>query len=348
MSTRPLDRARIATLFLAVLALLVTPAGAQEIRAHEEITVERILIDVHVIDLKGNPIEELRPSDFRVRIDGLPAVVESIEWIDSTSPDEGLLVMEEGEDVEPARPAGGRLIVIFFQTDFQRDRVKGQMRMTTHAIEFLDSLTPRDRVAVVSFDSHLKLRQDFTSDRARLEKAIRDAILINHPPSSEIVPNPSLFRRLPRDDARRAATPEKALYLVGNALLPIEGPKTLVLFGWGLGRYGVGGVQMIRDYSIARSALEASRTSVFSLDISDADYHSLEVGLQKVSADTGGFYARTHIFPRFAIEKLQRAISGHYVLVIKRPDGPRGVHRIEIDLRRNIKATVLSRSTYRD
>ena len=108
--------------------------------------------------------------------------------------------------------------------------------------------------------------------------------------------------------------------LVGNALLPIPGPKTMVLFGWGLGVYTPVGVVMTRDYMPAKRALEASRTSVFSMDISDADYHSLEVGLGKVSADTGGFYAKTHIFPTIGMRKLERAISGHYVLVVKRPE----------------------------
>ena len=192
--------------------------------------------------------------------------------------------------------------MFFFQTDFGRAtaRVKGQMRMIAHANDFLETLLPTDRVAVVQFDSHLKVRQDFTDDREKLRDAITNSLLVSRVGVPERVPLPSLMSGLRIEDARRAASPEKALFLLGNALLPIPGPKSMVMFGWGLGRFGSGGVTMTRDYSLARRALEQSRTAVFSMDICDCDYHSLEVGQQKVSADTGGFYAKTHLFPTLA------------------------------------------------
>lgn len=336
----------------AVLALVVlgsiSALRGQEIRAQETITVERILIDAHVIDRKGNTIDGLRPSDFIARVDGVVADIESVEWIDTTQPyPEGLPPREAEEVGAPAVPQG-RLIVMFFQTDFQRARVKGQIRMIHYALDFLDTLTPNDRVAVVSFDSHLKLREDFTNDRRRLEEAIRSSIKIDEPPPWKIVPSPALGSRLKAEDAKEAYSSEKALFLIGNALIPIPGSKTLLLLGWGLGRFTSSGVVMTRDYGPAQRALEASRTSVFTLDISDADYHSLEEGLKVVSENTGGFYMKTHLFPQLAMDKLQRTISGHYVLVLRRPPGPRGLHKIDVQLRRGVNGTVLARSTYQD
>jgi len=38
------------------------------------------------------------------------------------------------------------------------------MRMANEIVRFLDRLLPTDRVAVLSYDSHLKLRLDFTND----------------------------------------------------------------------------------------------------------------------------------------------------------------------------------------
>jgi VWFA-related protein len=336
---------RILSAASVILALLVFAswANGQEIRTRAEITVERIIIDAHVIDPKGNPIEDLRPSDFRVRIDGKPAEVEAVEWIPAERD-----VLPQIVDEEPAStPPPGRLLIFFFQTDFQRARVRGQMRMISYAIQFLETLLPGDRVAVVQFDSHLKVRQDFTADREKLRQAITKSLLIHEVPPPEPVPLPSLQSRLNFEEARRAASPERALFLLGNALLPIPGPKSLIMFGWGLGRYTAVGVYMERDYTLARRALEQARTAVFSLDISDADYHSLEVGLKKASADTGGFYVKTHLFPKFAMDKLQRTLSGHYELVVKKQTARRGLHTIEVSLVRR-RGEVLTRTTYQD
>ena len=330
---------------MAFSLVLSAPTGemaAQEIRAQQFITVERIILDAFVTDASGNPITDLRPGDFRIRIGGKEAAIESVEWIDATA--EPTSTAFDRDEIEPK----GRRIVVFFQTDFARHRIGGQMAIRSYAVEFLRGLTSRDRVAVVSFDSHLRLRQDFTSDLEKLERAIDESMMIGgaEDPGAKMLP--SLWSRIDRDEAKRAATPEKALYLIGNALNPIEGAKTLVLFGWGLGRFGSGGVRMIRDYEPARRALERSRTSVFSLDISQADYHSLEVGLQQASVDTGGFYAKTHNFPGVAIDKLQRTISGRYEIVLHRPDIRRGRHAVSASLRNNRRAEVMVRSTYED
>jgi VWFA-related protein len=338
---------------MVMLAVLVAAgAAAQEFR--EEITVERIIVDAHVIDYDGEPVRNLEPSDFQVLIDREPAEIESLEWTAAGtlypegSPGEEQAALSETRSTTP--PPAGRLIVFFVQTDFGRERTKGIMKITSFAIEFLDGLQSNDRVAVVSFDSQLRLRQDFTSDRRKLEEAIRDCVKIGPPKREpELVHSPALFTRIPKEAAKKATSSEQALLLVGNALLPIPGPKTMVLYGWGLGVYTPYGVMMTRDYRPARRALEASRTSVFVMDISDADYHSLEVGLGKVAGDTGGFYAKTHIFPTIGMKKLERAISGHYVLIVKRPPSlERGRHDVEVTVpgRRGIE--VLARTSYTD
>jgi hypothetical protein len=77
--------------------------------------------------------------------------------------------------------------------------------------------------------------------------------------------------------------------------------------------------------------LEAGVT-VFTLDSADADLHSLEIGLQEIAAETGGFYARTHDFARQAVNRLEEALEGHYVLEVAHPGGPRGRHALEVDL----------------
>jgi VWFA-related protein len=325
---------------LVALSLVLFAASAPAQQFGEEITVERLIVDAHVIDDKGNPILELRPTDFDVRVDGKKAEVESVEAVPVTE-----IPIFTDSNGEPEIIHRGRLIVIFFQTDFQRDRVKGQMRMTTHAQEFIDRLLPGDRVAVVSYDSRLKLRQDFTDEPSKLKFAIREALNIDDPGEAQLVPSPALKTYLSADAARNAATPERGLYVLARALEQIPGPKSLLLFGWGLGRYTPQGVVMTHEYAKAREALDSARTTVFSLDVSDADYHSLEAGLKKASKDTGGLYMKTHQFARFAMSKVERTIEHRYELTVKTPPITRGTHRVEVKLRKK-RGTVLARTTF--
>ncbi|HUP47251.1 MAG TPA: hypothetical protein VNA04_00530 [Thermoanaerobaculia bacterium] len=340
---------------ILLLALLLPPlAAAQDLRTGEEITVERILIDARVTDYSGNPITDLTVDDFEVRIGGRRAVLESVEWVPDTAEARALAELDSGEappeEVRaPARPAG-RLFVYFIQTDFGRvsSRVRGYMHFLHYAEQMIERLEPGDRVAVFSFDSHLKFRLDFSDDRPAIIHAIRQAMLIDDPPPPPIVPNPALSRRLDREEMKRCATSDQALILIGNALRPIPGPKSMILLGWGLGELAGGAVVMNRKYPIARRALEQARVSVFALDTTDADYHDLEFGLQKAADDTGGFYAKTHIFPRIAIERLQRTLAGHYELEVRRPPGLRlGTHTIDVRVRRR-GTHVMARSSFMD
>jgi hypothetical protein len=134
--------------------------------------------------------------------------------------------------------------------------------------------------------------------------------------------------------------------VLGNALRELPGAKSLVLFGWGLGRMqGRSGVQAEPEYGPAVEALYAARTTVFALDVTEADYHSLEVGLERVAEDTGGFYAKTHDFPAQAMNRLTGALSGHYVVAFERPDVRPGWHSLRVRLVGH-KGEVLTRSTY--
>jgi VWFA-related protein len=338
---------------IPLLLALSLAASPQEMRTQESITVERILIDVRVTDGRGDPIPNLEPKDFRVKIDGVPAKIESVEWIPETAGARELAELDRESaksSLEVPAPKG-RLLVFFFQTDFARERVRvsGQMKILPYADQLLDSLEPEDRVAVVSFDSHLKFRLDFSDDHDAISKAMRDSLSIDDPPRPPSVPMPSLARALDDQSLRNAVDSDRALFLLGNALLPIPGPKSLILFGWGLGKLAGGRVVMEKRYAIAQRALEASRTSVFSIDITQADWHSLSAGLEKAAEDTGGFYADTFHFPQLAIDRLQRALEGHYELEVRRPETKaKGIHDIDVEVPAHRTALVMSRRTFVD
>ncbi len=339
--------------FAAFGTILALAANAQSLQ--ETITVERILVDARVTDGTGEPILHLSPSDFVVKIDGRRATVESVEWIPETAAAREIADIDKPA-VQPnltmnIPPPRGRLLVFFFQTDPTRhpSRTPGQQRMIHFSDQMLDNFEPDDRVAVFSFDSHLKFHQDFTDDKPRIRNAFRDSLLTSEPAGvPPVVPMPSMASRLNADDMKRAASAETGLLVVANALRNIPGPKSLILIGYGLGRFGSSGVVLGKDYMVARRALEQARVSVFSLDISNADFHSLEVGLGAVSADTGGFYAKTHQFPQLAVNRLQRTLSGHYELEVRKPDTKTvGLHSIEVEVTRR-NAHVMARTSYLD
>jgi VWFA-related protein len=334
---------------LALFCVLFSAAAASG-QYGETITVQRLLVDVRVTDDFGEPMFGLTPADFDVRVDGSPVSVESLTWVDESS---GMRIVTSaggGEPVIQPTPEDGpreRLFVVFVQTDFGRNsvRMQGQMNFTTYAQRFIESLADEDRVAVLSFDSHLKFRLDFTSDKEKVMDAIRQSLSIDMPPPPPIVHSPALASRLDREEMKRAASSEAALHLVANALNPIDGPKNLILMGWGLGERVGRMVMMKHEWRAARRALEAARVTIFALDTTFADYHDLEFGLKVAAKQTGGSYAKTHAFAGQAIERLQRTLSGRYELELRAGATLKpGAHTLEVRMKRR-GATILAPTT---
>lgn len=304
----------------------------------------------------------LSADDFSAKVDGHLVPLLSADWIElpagsattaSASSPVPRSVLLPGASVSrqvlPSEPTTGRLIVLFFQVDPNLSRITGWMRMWRRAVRFVMSCSPTDEIAVLSYDSRLKLRQDFTVDHGKVDHAIKRTGYWDNPPDPAPGPYPSLARDLDFSAARRATRPEDALRLIAEALAKLPGNKQLLFFGWGLGNWSPGfGLVLGLHYARAAEALIESRTSVFSLDVTSADFHSLEGGLEAVAADTGGFYVKTNVFPDWAMKKVARALSGYYELAFKRPQLPRGFHRVEVEVRGHPQAEVYARGWYRD
>ncbi|HEY6065056.1 MAG TPA: VWA domain-containing protein [Thermoanaerobaculia bacterium] len=325
----------------------------------EEARVERVVIDAHVTDDDGEPIRDLTAADFVVKVDRKRVPLESVEWVPASSTEAAAAAPHPGEiswTETPTMPEPvlayppGRVIVLFYQTDYEPLRITGFLRMAQYTDHFLETVLETDRVAVVSFDSHLKLRQDFTNSREKIRAAMLDCLRTAEPARIEAGPFPSLARNFDYAKAKRAVTPERGLDLVARALEPIPGGKTMLFFGWGLGIIGgmAGALPTEqKDYARALHSLSAARVNIFTLDITDADYHTLEVRLQQLSDLTGGSYQKTHLFPSLAMDRVQRALSGRYVLVFVKPEGSRGYHEISVELAKR-KGDVRARGYYQD
>jgi len=334
----------MASLSWFVFLLSLTQAPVQEPRYKETVDVSRLLIDVRVVNV-GQPVLDLGVEDFAVRIDGKRARVDSVQWLGGPHDEPDVGPAELGSSV--AVSSRGRLIVFLVQKGFESGRITGLMRAMTEAPAFLRTFTAEDRLAVVSFDTHLKVWLDFTNDIAQVRRVLQRGVLVERPGAMNQATSLSLVERLPPSRAKRTYSIEDTLTVVADALEPLPGPKTVVMLGYGFGRLTRAGVMMEPQYERARRALLAARASVFCLDIVDADYHSLEVGLQTVADDTGGFFVRTNIFTRRAFDDVAAALAGHYVLFVEKPDLRPGRHRIEVKLVRR-DGSVFARRGYVD
>jgi VWFA-related protein len=334
--------------FLSLGVLFLALGGGEPPPAAQfgdEITVELTTLVVRAVDDSGQPLRGLGPGDFRVRIGGRDVPVASVDWIDEQPEEAPAAPASAPQPVpippEPAPP--GRLGVVFVQADINAHEVRtwGHFTSLPYIRDLLSRLPERDELAVVSFDSHLKLRQDFTRDRAAVEKAIVQAIHFGSAATPSTPAGPvSLAGAFDAAEARRTATPERALQRTAEALAPLPGEKVIFYLGWGLGRFGTP-MNLLPDYIPAVKALLAARASVFVLDVSRSSYHSLEVGLQGVAEETGGTYGRMSGFPAQVIRRLTGTLSGYYLLTLRGEDLP-APGKVDVALRGR-KGTLLVR-----
>ena len=285
----------------AILLTLLTGAAAfaQEQEPEPEpfsetIFVVRYALDVRVVDSYGNAIDDLAPEDFIVKVGKSTAHVEGAQWVSlgrRSIDREEKLVPEHEEDEEEAieEPEIPRSIVLFIQTDFARNsmRILGQMKFNYIADDIIELFGPNDRIAVLSHDSHLKIRRDFTRDRASLRKAVRESMFIDYPPPPPAATDgPSILPLLDRTEMKRAAHAEAALLVIAKALRQIDGPRTIIpVISL---NHGIGG--------------------------------QLSFGLAATAAATGGFYAGLQDFGSQAVTRVKGALAGHYALTLRIDD----------------------------
>jgi len=338
-----------------LLALLLF--AATQSRIEETIEVRRIIVDTRVIDLNNEIITDLGPNDFRVLVDGKEAPIESVTWIGDEVASEEVLVDEDGNESKgTVTQPPGRLFVLFVQTDFARNahRVVGEMGVIASFHAFVKMLQPNDRVALLSFDSHLKLRLDFTTDRAQLERLFPSVLAIDEPPPPPPVESPSLAALLDPKEMKYAATSERGLILIARALRQVEGPKHLLLFGWGMGNRMPGGAPVqTPDTLRAAGELAAARVTVCAFNFGLNG--ELSVGLMKVAADTGGFYSGSPVFSPLSgmelrfLPRLEAFLYGHYEIEIRSPvpSVAGKLHRLEVRVRKK-GLTVIAKRAFVD
>ncbi|HEX8255251.1 MAG TPA: hypothetical protein VF846_19080 [Thermoanaerobaculia bacterium] len=308
---------------IVYLCVAVSLARASFAQFEGSITVSRMLLELRVTNYDGEPITTLTPDDFEVEVAGTPVRVASVVW---NAEGAGATDAQTGD-----APAEKRTVVVFIQTDFTRQpqRVTGQRSFTPYAEQIIRSFAADDRIAVFSFDSHLKFRSDLTTDRDAVAAAMRRAILIDKPSQPPAVDEPSLARFLDQESMKNARNTEEGLLIVANALKQIDGPKTLLLVGWGMGEHLRGIVDVKPAWHAARRALVDGRVTVIALNTGIGN--QLSHGLRVAAEQTGGFYAHVKQLPQVIVKRVQRTLRGRYDLeLIATRTLPAGMHPVSV------------------
>jgi VWFA-related protein len=322
-----------------------TGVGTGQQTYQERVNVSRILVDARVVDDAGKPIRGLAASDFAVKINGKSATVDTVEWVPAKTADTPLAASSTQPFTTPSSP--DRAIVFLYEKKPDLSEVTGLMRVQRDLAAFANIIAPNDRVAIVSFDTHLHLWVDFTDDVRRIRRVLEHDIVVSSPPRLQPGPFPSMRARVPAQVERSTDTIEKTFRVLADALEPLSGSKTIIVLGYAMGTWlpRFGAVYMAKEYADAFAALQKARVSVFCVDLTKADYHPREEGLQMIANDTGGFYMQSHIFTAAIFDRLAGALAGYYALLVEPPDAQKGERQIDVRLVHR-RGTVFAKRRY--
>ena len=160
--------------FAALVSALVVASAAQDQPQRFRSGVDLITVDVAAVDSKGRPIEDLKPGDFVVKVDGKPRPTVSAE----------LIKVERGKPVTASRPVdafitsntatkNARRVIVAVDQTLLPPGTLAPLQKT--AREFIGRLSPDDYAAFVVFPEPGP-RIDFTTDKARVQKVMEQIV----------------------------------------------------------------------------------------------------------------------------------------------------------------------------
>jgi len=229
-----------------------------------------VIVDLTVRDKAGNPIEGLKKEDFVVLEDGKPQPITVFEFQKLTldplpralTPALAAVRSQPAPAVPLAQQLGPRvryhdrrLLVLYF--DFSAMPPADQIRAQEAGLKFLrEKMTSADVVSVMAFATRLKVAQDFTDDRDRLEQVIRSFRIGE---TSELAAEAETDDEESGEDTGAAFLADQAEFNIFNtdrklsalesavrALGAMPERKALVYFSSGVGKTGVENQSQLR------------------------------------------------------------------------------------------------------
>lgn len=249
------------------------------------VSSDLVLVNVVVRDKNGDPVRDLKQSDFTILEDGKPQIVRSfdIETPETVAEAGPSQVVEQGAPVAPPTILGTekpapeavrdrRLIVLFFDfSSMQPEEIERAVEAASAYVE--KQMSPADLVSIVTLANSMQVVQEFTTDRAALTKAL--AAL--NPSSGEG------FEAGTTGDAEGTAdtgadyvaddteynlfNTDRRLQAIGSlaqSLAKLEQKKSVLYFSGGMERTGVENQSQLRA---AINAAVRANVSLYTVDI---------------------------------------------------------------------------------
>jgi VWFA-related protein len=359
--------ALIATMLLPSSALLAQeakpaqPSGTNSPGLFTmKVNSDIVLVSVTARDKQGNLVRDLKQSDFTVQEDGKTQQVRSFDVEDAqtfakTGPEQAEsqgpvpAQIMSAQRVAPEALRDRRLIVLFF--DLSSMEPEELERAADSAQKYIDKqMSPADLVSVVTFDTSMQLRQDFTSDKTALKHTLNVMLGIE----GEGLANGSTGSDQGVADTGQNFTADdteyntfntdrrlQAIASLSQALAKIDQKKAVLYFSSGLQKTGTENQAQLRQainqavksnvsiYPVDSRGLEAFApggnaqnaslrgTAAYSgkavLDQFDSNFQTQET-LTTIAADTGGkAFLDSNDFGK-AYDKVQADTSTYYVL----------------------------------
>src|SRR5215203_564299 len=347
---------RMTALALIALCGLGRPALSQNAQDNPpaqgqfegKVNVNEVLLDVLVTDARGNVIVGLDKNDFVVTENGKPVDLNGVTFYSNRRLLESSPTLDQGV-VKTEQATEDRYFILLFED--QKDVAQEAPRLLSQSLEaakrargWVESeMLPNDWVAVASYDTKLKVQQDFTRDRTALVAAINDAIKSkdregNYPSRIDASKGPSLLAGLPKGTALRdkTATLYEALQAIAEAGGEIRGRKNLLLFTFGLpGRQNTFGsyVPDKRYFEPTVRAMNANNVAADTVDLTPpAVEHTLSDSLNKLALDTGGRYFFNVTNFSTPLDQVAQENNGYYLLSYAsgQPAGKSGFQEVQV------------------
>lgn len=356
---------RIISFFLLMCLALLLP-GLTEPPAHppqfttkavqeplqHEVTVTLKLIQVYVVDPKGDPAGDLEKSDFTLIDNGKPQVITGFEKHFLSAPE----VKLENAKLPPARDTASLMNRKFlFVLDYESNDLWGIGKSRKAVLQFLDTqIQPDDEIALFSYSRGrgLVLHEYLTSDHQKVRTAIKKVLDIpsqragwdpwadeGHSilapeisePLSPRKGDPGLVTIATTDGSSgqtmivssragqggepRLRSLADCLNDLSKALRHIPGQKNIILFSRGFeGPVFKPKHLENRAFMAMGKALASANSPVFSVDTTAGTLVLGDNSLEYLSKLTGGKYYPDVNYDSKIAEDIQSATSNYYVL----------------------------------
>jgi VWFA-related protein len=383
-------------LVLATVVSALTVAAAQDSNPQRfRAGVDLITVDVTAVDARGRPVEDLRPGDFVVKVDGKPRSIVSAELIKVDRAQPAVAVRDALISTNAAPENARRIVLAVDQTLITPGMLAPLLRT---ASQFVDRLAPSDYAAFVGFPEPGP-RVDFTTDKPAVRRAMQtlnigqpakvqprlvnislfEAFTITGPESiqdrdKDQPPGPVMQKVLDRveeagltdlcppligckpvifndsmiiaAEARLQGTISlRALEALLKDLVPLEGPKSMILFSAGIVGEDPGVFEGVRRLAAAarttinviavdrdREQLTSQTDTLSSNALLDRSFE-LE-GLETIADVTNGTPFRGVASGAGIFERLEAELSARYLVAVERQRGDPESQRVEVDVKR--------------